>query len=108
MAKEKHRFLLRQKIREPKTPDGKIIDLKQEIELEVNWSEQDPSTGKIEEQIIEFEKDGKKYKFQLEATVQKGWFKDSIKSCRIGMSGELNEQNFYTENMDGEPHIKAL
>ena len=109
MAKEKHRFLLRQKIREPRTPSGKIIDLKQEIELEVNWSEQDPSTGEIEEQIIEFEKDGKKYKFQLNATIQKGWFRDHVKSGGFGMSGdELSKQNFYMENMGGEPHVFPL
>jgi hypothetical protein len=78
MSKEKHQFLLRCRIREPRTPDGKIIDLKQEIELEVNWSERDPSTGEIEKQIVEFEKTGKKYKFQLDAIVKKGWFRDHV------------------------------
>jgi len=36
MSKEKHKFLLQCRIREPRTPDGKIVDLKQELELEVN------------------------------------------------------------------------
>ena len=63
MAREKHKFLLRCRIREPRTTDGKIIDLKQKFELEVNWVDQ--STGYIKEQIIEFEKDGKKYNSEL-------------------------------------------
>ena len=88
MVKEKHRFLLRQRIREPRAPDGKIIALEQEFELEVNWSEQYPSRGEIERQIIEFEKDGKIYKFSIEAKIKKGWFKDHAWSRSIRMDGK--------------------
>ena len=106
MSKEKHKFLLQCRIREPRTPDGKIVDLKQELELEVNWVDQ--NTGEIEKQIIEIEKDGKKYKFHLDATIQKGWFRDHMKSGGFGMSGdELSKQNFYME-MGSEPQVVPL
>ena len=104
MAKEKHQFLVQQRIRELKTDNGKIIDLKQEIELEVNWIQ---STGKIENQIIELEKDGKKYKFHLDATIQKGLFKDKVKSLGFGIH-EPGKQNFTLENMDSKHPLIAL
>jgi hypothetical protein len=36
MTKEKQKFLFQQKIKLPKTENGKTTNLKQEIELEVN------------------------------------------------------------------------
>lgn len=106
MDKEKYRFLLKQRIREPRNTNGEIINLEKELELEVNWIDQ--NMEKTKKQIIKFEKDGKKYRFELEADIKKDWFKDHVWSCRFGVSGKLAEQNFWLENTGDKERIVPL
>lgn len=106
MGKEKYRFLLKQRIREPRNTNGEIIDLEKELELEVNWIDQ--NMEKTKKQIIKFEKDGKKYRFELETDIKKDWFKGHVWSCRFGASVKLAEQNFWLENTGDKERIVPL
>ena len=66
---------------------AQVKELVREIELEVNWV--DRNIGKVENQVVEIEKDGKTYKFNLEAEIKKGWFGDKVNSFKfVPASGE--------------------
>lgn len=93
--KEKLSFLLREKIQDS---NNNFIDLDKEIELEVNWV--DNSTGKIEKQVVEIEKDGKKYKFNLEVEIKKGWFKDKVSFFNLGVKEGENFKKAPTTRLE--------